>query len=119
MLYRTLAAAALFLLSTPVFACGPGYAAVDGPLGKFCVQTEARAHVRSFEAAPICEELSARLCTDTELKAACESGLARGAGLGWEWSFSLDQYVSASLNGSCDTLAFGELTHHAALRCCK
>lgn len=111
----------LFALSysLPAIACSEGFISLIGPTGAFCVQATAKASVRSFEAAGLCEEQGARLCTDSELRVACESGRAEGAGLGWEWSFSLDHYVAASLNGSCDALAFGELTHHAGLRCCK
>lgn len=110
--------AALLLSTSSEAACPSGYVALSSAGGNFCAEVEARPHVRSFEAAPACEDKGARVCSANEIETACFSGKVNGSGLGWEWSLSLDQYLSASANGSCDALAYGELTDRASLRCC-
>lgn len=109
---------ALLFSATSEAACPAGFAALNSAHGNFCAEIEAKAHVRSFEAAPACEDRSARVCSASEIETACYSGKVNGSGLGWEWSLSLGQYLSASANGSCDALAYGELTDRASLRCC-
>ncbi|RYZ97181.1 MAG: hypothetical protein EOP11_22390 [Proteobacteria bacterium] len=111
--------AILSLFTVAASACPIGSIELASAEGKFCVEVEARPAIRNYKAAPICESIGGRLCSAEELRVACESRELNGAGLAWEWSVSMDKYTSASLNGSCDALAFGELTDHAALRCCK
>lgn len=107
------------LCSLALADCPAGYAPITSADGRACVEIQARPHVRSFEAAPLCEESGARVCSATEIEAACASGQTKESGLAWEWSLSLGQYLSASANGSCEALAYGELTERAALRCCR
>lgn len=96
--------------------CGPEYVQSELNGKAFCIGIQRLENVKAHEASDKCTDKKASLCSLEQWQAACKAGhISIG---GWEWVRSLNQYTSIAGNNSCDDIGFGEMAHHAQLRCC-
>lgn len=117
-------ASLLILFLMPFFTCQShanqcieGWAESTLNQRRFCIELTHIENVKAHEAALICEEKGAKVCSTGQWVAACNIGIISTGN--WEWSVSLEQYTSIVGNNDCTDVAFGELLPIANLRCCK